>query len=253
MLLPPNTGEIEQTGISSAMPSMLYRNLSISTLTSECADVRTDRSHENFCLELFRRAIAEHSPECWSAIYAQYRKLVIHWILECLRSGRELEQSTLDELVLGAFTAFWQGFTSEKLQRAEGLASVLKYLKSCAFTAVLQFRRRAATRQERSLEPLADDETAGGSVLRSPSNVEREILHAQQAHHLWEIVDHHCADDRERLLARLSFVADLTPSRIMALHPGIFGSAEEIYALRRNLRNRLMQNPQLRRMQQERE
>jgi hypothetical protein len=39
----------------------------------------------------------------------------------------------------------------------------------------------------------------------------------------------------------------------MALHPELFASVEEIYSLRRNLRNRLMQNPQLRRMQGEKE
>lgn len=233
--------------------STQYRSLNTRSLADGCADTRVDGAHEGYCLELFRRAIVEHSAESWSAIYTQYRKLVIRWTLESLQTGREVEQGLLDELVLGAFTSFWQGFTAGKLERAEGLASVLKYLKACVFTTVLQFRRRASTRQAQSEEPLADGEVVAGMILRSPANVEREVLHAQQAQRLWEIVDQHCLDERERLLARLSFVADLTPNRIMALHPELFASVEEIYSLRRNLRNRLMQNPQLRRMQGEKE
>jgi hypothetical protein len=56
---------------------------------------------------------------------------VIRWILECLRSGRELEQSTLDELVLvgqGWVLAFGEGKTAVE-KSFEGLEKKLLALR----------------------------------------------------------------------------------------------------------------------------
>ena len=59
------------------------------------------------------------------------------------------------------------------------------------------------------------------------------------------LVDSCCSDPREHVLARLSFVCDLTPAMIISLLPHEFEDVQEIYRLRRNLRNRLMRNPEL--------
>ncbi|MEZ4558707.1 MAG: hypothetical protein R2854_20130 [Caldilineaceae bacterium] len=39
--------------------------------------------------------------------------------------------------MMAAFAAFWRGYTTEKLDKADGLGSVLRYLKSCVLTEVL--------------------------------------------------------------------------------------------------------------------
>lgn len=220
--------------------------LSVDQLLTGCQNTRPDNSHERFCFELFRRAIADKSDQCWAALYGQYQKLVGHWLLEFSKSSQLPGDQTLEELIASAFASFWRAFTAEKLQQAEGLGSVLTYLKSCAATTVLQIRRKAA----RSLPAVAWEEleTETQVVSSSSANPEQQVLTTMNAQQLWSIVDKVCSDEREQIIARLSFVSDLKPVAILELHPQLFSGVEEIYTIRRNLKNRLLRNEALRQM-----
>jgi DNA-directed RNA polymerase specialized sigma24 family protein len=221
--------------------------LSIQQLVTGCQHTRPDNTHEPFCFELFRRAIAHQSDQCWAALYGQYQKLVGHWLLEFSKSSQPPGNQMLEELVASTFAAFWRAFTAEKLQQAEGLGSILTYLKSCAATAVLQIRRKAARTVSTVAWEQLELETHSIPSSRA-SNPEQQVLTTVHAQHLWAIVDSVCSDERERILARLSFVSDLKPVAILELHPQLFSGVEEIYTIRRNLKNRLLRNEALRQM-----
>jgi hypothetical protein len=196
--------------------------LSIQQLVTGCQHTRPDNTHEPFCFELFRRAIAHQSDQCWAALYGQYQKLVGHWLLEFSKSS----QPPGDQMLLG---------------------SILTYLKSCAATAVLQIRRKAARTVSTVAWEQLELETHSIPSSRA-SNPEQQVLTTVHAQHLWAIVDSVCSDERERILARLSFVSDLKPVAILELHPQLFSGVEEIYTIRRNLKNRLLRNEALRQM-----
>ena len=214
-------------------------------LLARCHASQPDNSHEPFCFELFRRAIIEKSEQCWSAIFQQYQKLLYRWTLDFAKSNISLEESVVEELVLDAFTAFWRAYTAEKLNNAHGLASVLSYLKSCTATSVLQLQRKADKNalQIAWNETVVDAQTATSNKGTAPDRLIFEQISAEQ---LWALVDSCCYDEKERIIARLSFVSDLKPNLILEHHPDLFVNVAEIYTIRRNLKNRLGRNELLR-------
>lgn len=223
----------------------LADSLSASELLERCQQSRPDNTHEPFCLELFRRAIVDKSEACWAAIYQQYQRLVYRWLLDFTRGNEQSAESTFEELMLDAFTAFWRAYTADKLQNADGLGSILAYLKSCAATAVLQARRKA----KNSALHIAWDqqqEQRAPAMTQILAGFEQSVLNALSAEQVWAVVDACCADENERIIARLSFVADLKPRSILERHPERFSDVEEIYTTRRNLKNRLWRDERLR-------
>ncbi|MDQ3248502.1 MAG: hypothetical protein M3Q45_04765 [Chloroflexota bacterium] len=214
-------------------------------LQSGCAQSRPDNAHEPFCFELFRRAIFERSEVCWAAVYAQYQKLVYGWTLQFARHKDGVGNTTVEELVSDAFTAFWRAYTPVKLDQAERLNSVLSYLKSCAATAVLQARRKAEKEVQHADwdELVVDRQTAGSQTATRP---EVALLQQTGADQLWTIVERCCLDEHDRLLARLNLVTNLKPRAILEQHPALFADIAEIYTRLRNLKNRLARDAQMR-------
>ena len=197
-----------------------FKEMTPGELAAGCRQVKTDASHEPYCFELFRRAILQKSEHCWSALYAQYSKLA------------------------DAFTAFWRAFTAEKLGQAERLAQVLSYLRACTTTAVLQAKRR----EDRRIKQAAWDQDAlDATPDPQPTNSRPEqlLMTTMWQEKLWQIVNRCCHDERERVLARLSFISDLKPSEILERHPDLFVDVAEIYTMRRNLKNRLWRDKEL--------
>ncbi|MEZ4864568.1 MAG: hypothetical protein R3C14_24850 [Caldilineaceae bacterium] len=213
-------------------------------LLQGCRQTKPDDSHEGFCLEMFRRAIEEHSEACWAVIYQQYQKLVYRWTIDFAHTNDHIGDTTVDEMVLDAFTSFWRAFTADKLAKATRLASVLAYLKSCAATSVLQAKRKAEQEALR-IEWQHDNPDDQLARLEMGMRPETEIITRLTADQLWAIVDNCCHNEQERVVARLSFVSNLKPRSILIQFPDLFTDSEEIYAIRRNLKNRLWRDEQL--------
>ncbi len=221
-----------------------------SQLHAYCRESRPDHTHELYCFELFRRAIAEKSEQCWAAIYAQYKNLVYRWALTFAKSNEPIGEWAIEDLVVDAFTAFWRAYTAEKLTHAESLGSILRYLKSCVATTVLQAQRKVG---KAGAEIPWDAELieAQSATTQAAGGVEQLIFQEVGAVQLWAIVDTCCHDDKERIIARNSFVLDLKPSTIIEAYPGLFTDVAEIYTIRRNLKNRLWRSEQLRALVEE--
>ncbi len=214
-------------------------------LVAGCQEKRPDNSHEPYCFELFRRAIADKDQACWAAIYRQYQKLIGRWLLEILQDQASVQQEMLEPLVSEVYVAFWHAYTVEKLAQAQGLQSVLSYLKACAGTTALQVRRKAkkSVLETEWDQSAVDNDSAHTSASNRPEQALNRKLFAER---LWQLVDSICLDEQERIVARLSFVSNLKPNAILERHPESFRSVEEIYTMRRNLKNRLARNPDLR-------
>lgn len=216
-------------------------------LADGCRQTKPDNTHEPYCFELFRRAIVEKSERCWSALYGQYSPLVAHWISEFITRRAPLLEAPVEELVTAALTAFWRAFTTEKLTKAQRLADVLSYLKSCCVTTVLLAKRReeGEVKTDPWKADLVDSAVVDHEISRRPDQMLMAKIWQEK---LWQIVNRCCHNERERLLARLSFVSDLKPSEILERHPDQFANVAEIYTMRRNLKNRLERDQELQEM-----
>ena len=92
-------------------------------------------AHEEYCFELFRRAIVEKDNACWTAIYTQYEGLVMHWFKEQVPEGR-IGDVPVSQMLTYPFEKLWRFFEAPKLAAARSLGSLLDYLHSCTITCV---------------------------------------------------------------------------------------------------------------------
>lgn len=234
----------ESQAPESRPPKSGNAHLSSVQLLDGCRRRSADGSHERFCFELFRRALVDDDQSCWNAIYGQYQNLIYGWILKVTNGRYAVGVSTVEDIEQDALRAFKRSYTADKLALADGVGSVLKYLKSTVISATQLAQQKAAK------ELLQDEwasEVVDGHRGESPDHQSPEsaVLNAMESDALWQVIDDACNNEREQLVARLSFVSNLTPRRMMALHPDFFEDEESIYKLRKNLVKRLRRNAQL--------
>ena len=85
----------------------------------------------SYCFELFRRAIQNNDQGALEVIIVQYQPLVARWVDKWISQHPDfllLDQGETEDFVAQAFERFWTSFTSAKLDKSQGLETVLKYL-----------------------------------------------------------------------------------------------------------------------------
>jgi len=210
--------------------------MSPSQLAARCQNAQPDASHEPSCFELFRRAIVENCSLSWHYLHNQYYSLVYYWVSR----RAPTDPDTVNDLTQDALTSFWRFYTSDKLARAGGLGDILAYLKSCVMSAISQTHRKEKRRVPEVA--LAHHIVDVQSVTQSAEVLASQQITAQQ---IWTIVESHCNDDLEHLVARSIFLADLKPRHIAEQFPDLFPDVLEVYRIKRNLIGRLRRDPVL--------
>lgn len=199
---------------------------------------RHEPSRDEFCLELFRRAIAGRAQAAWDAIIAQYRGMVLAWIRQ--HPAAPAVRDDDDYWVNRAFERFWGAVGPERLASFPTLAALLRYLKLCVHSTLLdEVRARGATR----LEPLAVGKGEPAVAL----DLESTAISQQVGRELWSSIEAELGDETERLVARLCLVLELKPSEVHARYPDHFASVADVYRIKRNLLDRLRRSPEIRR------
>ncbi len=221
---------------------MQLHKLSLNNLVARCrAETRRFRrgqpSDEQFCLELFRRAVVARQTIVWAKLQAQYQSQVRIWIC---RYTAWLREPDLTEMICDTFTRFWEQYTPEKFARAQGLRSVLAYLQACARTEV---HRRTREQEQRALEIMWDD--VPQSQQPNAPAAETVVVDEHRAAQLWHAVTARCHDERDLLIAELLLVRGRKPRQIYAAYPELFTTIEELYQRKRNLRERLQRDPRI--------
>ncbi|MDR5683670.1 MAG: sigma-70 family RNA polymerase sigma factor [Armatimonadota bacterium] len=182
---------------------------------------------------LFRRALAFRDEDAWRTLYARYEALVAAWVRRhpgFLRTGEPVEF-----FVNRAFEKMLAAVDEHKFTRFPDVPSLLRYLKMCAHSAIVDVLRR----REETL--LADDPPPG-----SVPDVETLAVRNLEREELWEAILSVLADERDRALVYESFVNGASPRQILARLPGLFDSVESIYTTKRNILARLRRHPKIR-------
>src|SRR5438876_2288305 len=129
--------------IVSEVPECDSGDLSAVPLAILCAEaraqetnfVRGEPSDDAAAVELFRRAIADGDEDAWEAVVALYRGLLI------AQSARQVVRSLVVEdagfCVDRAFQRFWRATRARGIHEFQDLASILKYLKMCLASVLL--------------------------------------------------------------------------------------------------------------------
>lgn len=204
---------------------------SASELSGLCRDQKRGYDgHEQYCMELFRRAIVENHQESWDEIIDRcYERLVISWV----RQQNPPAPYSLEDYAQQVFERFVAKYTPEKFARATRLSSILSFMKSIAFTIVLDAKRATARRVQ---EVAWDDDREQGEHWRFEDDLDFDLL-------MREILDC-CKDDQERLIAKLKFRNGLKPRQIYE-RTNEFENLRAIERVQENLIRRLKRNPKL--------
>ncbi len=182
---------------------------------------------------LFRRALVYGDRDAWRMLYARYENLVAAWARRhpgFLRTGEPAEY-----FVNRAFEKMLAAVEGDKFSRFPDLPSLLRYLKMCTYSAVLDLVR---TRQRQAFE-----EPGEVPHTQDPEAEAIERLHAQE---VWDLVQSLLRDERERVLVYESFVMGTRPQELKELRPDLFPTVQEVYLAKRNLLHRLRRDPRVR-------
>jgi hypothetical protein len=192
---------------------------------------------DTFCFELFTHAVAERDDAAWEAIVDQYRWIVLAFVRQHAAAASLGESD--DFWVNRAFQRFWLAVNPERFSSFRDLPGVLKYLKLCVHSVLLDEVRARRTSHSTSLQALASDVPAQGNTADA-------VLDGLARQQLWTAVLNEAQDGAERQVAVLSFARGLKPGEVQARHPHLFATVADVYRVKRNLVERLRRSPQIR-------
>jgi len=199
--------------------------------------LRREPSQEAFCRELFRRAVCDRDQPAWEAVFAQYRGMVLSWVRRHPVAATTREDD--DYWVNRTFDRFWTAVGPERFGDFPSMAALLRYLKLCAHSVLLdELRARAAT----SAEGL-DDRVA--ESIETP-DVADVAIGQLAGGDLWAVILAEMQDDAEREVAYCCFVLDLKPREVQERHPQLYATVDDVYRIKRNLLDRLRRNARIR-------
>jgi DNA-directed RNA polymerase specialized sigma24 family protein len=203
-----------------------------------CAEARAQErnficglpSDDTAGVELFRRAIGQGDRYIWAAVIELYRGLLVAQMSKQVIRPLVVEDDAF--CVDRAFQRFWQATRARGPHQFGDLASILKYLKMCLSTVLLDEARARKRQPSTSLEDVPPE----AMVSSDPAAL---VVSRVARRELWQAVNRELHDDAERLVARLSFVAGFTPREIRARHPDYFADVADVYRVKRNVIERL--------------
>jgi hypothetical protein len=218
---------------------MSVRDLSLVELARRCREETLrflggqDRD-DAYCFEIFQRAVVNRDDAAWEAIMVQYRGIVLAYVGQHTAAGmlRESDEYWLNR----AFQRFWSAVGAERFSGFPDLAALLKYLKLCVHSVLMDEIR--ARKAESSLDEVPDNTPARSSA-------EGTMLGNLFGQQLWDAILRELQDEAERTVAFLSFARDLKPAEIASRHTALFASVADVYRIKRNIIERLRRNPEI--------
>jgi hypothetical protein len=221
---------------------MSFRDLPLRELAARCREetlrfLRGEPRDDAYCFEVFERAVAQRDDDAWEAIMIQYRGIVLAYVGQ--HAAPTMLREPDDYWVNRAFQRFWTAVGPERFGQFADLAGLLKYLKLCVHSEVMDEMRARKTASVTSLDELSETAPA-------PNNSERAALGKLAGEQLWETVLRELQDEGEQVVAYLSFARDLKPAEIFQRHPGLYESVADVYRVKRNVIERLRRSAEVR-------
>jgi hypothetical protein len=215
--------------------------LAVADLARRCHEqtlrfLRAEPRDDSFCFELFKFAVVRRDADAWEAIITQYRGIVLSFVRQHSAAVRLRE--TDEYWVNRAFQRFWMAVSSERFGQFHDLPALLKYLKMCVHSVLLDELRARRPGTVTSLDDVAHTAPAD-------TDAERAAIGSLAGQQLWKLVMRELNDEAERVVAFLSFARDLKPAEIHRRHPELYASIGDVYRVKRNLLERLRRNPDI--------
>jgi len=161
-------------------------------------------------------------------VYTQWQENVRRWFranANCTTALRyDDEQTYIDD----TFKRFWQSLQAQQIEFSS-LASILRYLRLCLNSVIIDTLRAYARKQ---VQPLPEPDSSDDPGVE-------DSYHESD---WWPVIESILANQRERRTIYLLYHCGLKPKEIVLRCPGEFANEQEIYRLRRNGLERLKRN-----------
>ena len=218
--------------------------MDVCALAQRCL-VENERFYRNqpcdtcFAYELFRRALAEKDNRAWAELIKLYRPMVERWVT---RNGASASYPEVhDDLVMATFIRFWQSITSTRFAMFPSTATLLQYLRRCAHCVVIDNHRVHGR-----VKTIPSDELVARYLPRvSP---DEEAMSRINRAEFWRSVNEQLRDEPERIVIHHSYVYGMKPRDIHQSRPDLFNDVQHVYAVKRNVLDRLSRNSELLRL-----
>lgn len=225
-----------QTPCRDDLRSLSIEELRAQAQAQESLYTRGEVTNDAAGLELFRRAVHESDDAAWQAIMEVYRGLLVSQASRRVIRGLVIEDDGF--CVDRAFQRFWHASHNGAVLEFTDLAAILKYLKMCLGSVLLDEARA----RRRQAWVSIDDVPPDTCVSADPA---AQVIGRLAGSELWSAIACELTDRQERLVARLSFVSGLSPREILARHPDSFQDVFDVYRTKRTMIERLRRSPRI--------
>jgi hypothetical protein len=180
-------------------------------------------------LELFHRALKQHDSHAWEGVQQCFNETVLHWmrIHPMRESARHFDSE--ENYVAQAFARFWLSTAGNQEIEFKTLAAALQYLRASLNGAIVDTLRTYSRPRQIALPEPGEP----GEPIMEERDDDSE---------LWEVMRSLLPEGRQQRVAYLLFHCHLKPREIVHYCPQEFSDVREIYALRRNIFERLLRN-----------
>jgi len=195
------------------------------------------QNDEQFCLEIFRRALIDGDNDAWAALREQFQPNILYWLRHHTRGREALEIDLEQNYVNDTFSRLWQWGHNQKAnfnhlgefnsqKGFDSLPGALRFLHDCLHSLIMD-RMRTLARQQ--AVPLR---TTDSSI---PSTSEAHVLRQE----LWSTIRATLSDTQEFRIIFLVYHEGLKPRQILQLCPDEFDDIKEVRRLMKNAMDRL--------------
>jgi len=218
------------------------QQLTLTDLANWCAKetelyFRHQSSNPKYCFELFRRAIREQDQAGWQIICVNYQPLVAGWVRR--HPAYEASGEEVQYFVNGAFGKMAGTLTPDKFRGFSDAGSLLRYLKMCVHSVIVDYNR---TIDQSNWYPL-EDASEEPSLDPEP---EEQAMDRSYRQALWDLIYARLQDEKERSVIYGSFVLVLKPQELYDHFQNLFSEVDEIYRVKQNVLSRLRRDPEFR-------
>src|SRR6266566_3071528 len=187
------------------------KNMRLPALADRCMSEinnfrRGEASSDQYCLEIFRRAMLEHDDAAWDLLVGRFKEFLLAAFRRHPRSEAATRLDSPENYVARAFTRFWIAAVHNQQMTFTSLGGALRYLRVCLDSTILDMLRSDARRTE---VPLPETGFAG----------EPAVEDQDEGSELWEVIRDMLPSERERRLAFLLYQCNLKPREIVRLRP----------------------------------
>lgn len=219
-----------------------YPELPLLALAHRCREetlrfLRGEDRDDSFCFQIFERAVVQGDSDAWEAIVVQYRGIVLAYVAQ--HTATAMLRESEDYWVNRAFQRFWAAIGPDRFGLFPDLPALLRYLKLCVHSVVLDEVRARRAGSITSLDEVPD-------TMPSRTDAEHNVLAKLAGEQLWAAIARELQDEAEEKVIFLSFARDMKPAEIVGRHPELFASVADVYRVKRNVIERLRRSAEIR-------